>query len=676
MPKHDYEDYDDDGDYDDDYEETMQYVKKVKLQLKLPKVTDAQIIRKLEDTDYDIGKTVKFFKDKEAKNQPAGVKGGGGTGGKAPASQPKVIQSTVATKLSPANPVESSKVNEKLVDLTIDAPSNSELSTVFHVSTKGDLVLSDDEDVIIASRVKASTEAVPAKYVSTDGLPQLTMVVTGHVDAGKSTLVGHLLYKCGQVAQRTMHKYEKDSKNIGKASFALAWVTDDSKAEREHGVTIDVSERQLVTERRLVTVLDTPGHRDFIPNMIKGAAQADVALLVVPATEGEFESSMKDNAQTREHATLLKALGVSQVIVVINKMDNTTPTAWSADRCHVIESAIRTLLCDEMQFHSQHVRIVPLSGLTGQNIVALDEDCPLKSWYTGPTLLQAIDSFIVPTRGVDRPLRAVVHEVVSADLNRGRYELEVSVLQGKLASEHTLGFFDLATVPLNPGPLATHSPMLASVTSAASAVSGVKSGTSDTPVVVKSTKYQVGTGVVTSSIGGVTAMGANDTYKSVTLLKAGERGTITVTSKYWKGVDVGLREGSVLFKGPGLPQQCYGFKTTISTMAHMQVPIIPGACFELYLHGTEAQCRVTKLHSIVNAAAPSSAPTVSDNVVPVVKTVPKRPKCIPGGVQAVVSVTVDAPILLEPFKSCRALGRFALRSKGKTIAVGVCDKIE
>lgn len=251
MPKHDYEDYDDDGDYDDGYEETMAYVKKVKLQLKLPKITDAQIIRKLEDTDYDIGKTVKFFKDKEAKAQPAGTKVGGGPGAKAPVAQQKGTQSVAAVKTAQTNPsaavkpVGTGQVNQKMADMAIDSAASPELNTVFHGAIKGELALSDDEGVI---KARASTATAAAKQVTSEGLPQLTMVVTGHVDAGKSTLIGHLLYKCGQVAQRTMHKYEKDSKNIGKASFALAWVTDDSKAEREHGVTIDVSERSALLD--------------------------------------------------------------------------------------------------------------------------------------------------------------------------------------------------------------------------------------------------------------------------------------------------------------------------------------------------------------------------------------------------------------------------------------------
>ena len=246
MSKYDYDDYDDG--YDDGYEETMEYVKKVKAQLKLPKVTDAQIIRKLEDTDYSIDKTVKFFKDKETKVQA-----------KVPQAQAKATPSSVkpiqnTSKVAAPKATEAMKVTNQLLSMALDQAAGSvETTTVFH-TVRGEILLSDDEDVVVAKTTGPIAGTKAGKPSQEDTLQQLTMVVTGHVDAGKSTLVGHLLYKCGQVAQRTMHKYEKDSKSIGKASFALAWVTDDSKAEREHGVTIDVSERLVLTSLHILSV--------------------------------------------------------------------------------------------------------------------------------------------------------------------------------------------------------------------------------------------------------------------------------------------------------------------------------------------------------------------------------------------------------------------------------------
>jgi hypothetical protein len=222
---YDDEDY---GDYDDDYDDTVEYVRKVKHQLKgVPagvKVTDAQIIRKLEETNYDIKKTAAFFKPKESKvpaqkttaPKAAPTSTSAGTVAAAPAAgKSKLVPPPPQAVVSPA-------------EAFPPAP---------HV-IKGEILLSDDEEV-----VAAAVGALTLDPIAAAGKQALTMVVTGHVDAGKSTLVGHLLYKCGQVTQRTMHKYEKDSKAIGKASFSLAWVTDESQSEREHGVTIDVAER-------------------------------------------------------------------------------------------------------------------------------------------------------------------------------------------------------------------------------------------------------------------------------------------------------------------------------------------------------------------------------------------------------------------------------------------------
>jgi len=150
----------------------------------------------------------------------------------------------------------------------------------------------------------------------------INIVVVGHVDAGKSTTTGHLIYKCGGIDKRTIEKFEKEAKEIGKASFKYAWVLDKLKAERERGITIDIALWKFETSKYYFTIIDAPGHRDFIKNMITGTSQADCAVLVVAAGTGEFEAGIAKTGQTREHALLAYTLGVKQMICVVNKMDD------------------------------------------------------------------------------------------------------------------------------------------------------------------------------------------------------------------------------------------------------------------------------------------------------------------------------------------------------------------
>uniref|UniRef100_A0A1A7WXW2 HBS1-like protein n=1 Tax=Iconisemion striatum TaxID=60296 RepID=A0A1A7WXW2_9TELE len=239
------------------------------------------------------------------------------------------------------------------------------------------------------------------------GKPLLNLVVIGHVDAGKSTLMGHLLYLLGNVNKRTMHKYEQESKKAGKASFAYAWVLDETGEERDRGVTMDVGMTKFETNSKVVTLMDAPGHKDFIPNMITGAAQADVAVLVVDASRGEFEAGFEAGGQTREHALLVRSLGVTQLAVAVNKMDQVN---WQQERFQEITSKLGHFL-KQAGFKESDVFYIPTSGLSGENLVTRSSASQLTSWYSGPSLLEQIDAFKAPQRSVDKPFRLCVSDV-------------------------------------------------------------------------------------------------------------------------------------------------------------------------------------------------------------------------------------------------------------------------
>ncbi|XP_075525128.1 translation elongation factor EF-1alpha (GTPase) HBS1 isoform X2 [Dermacentor variabilis] len=251
---------------------------------------------------------------------------------------------------------------------------------------------------------------VAAEYAKERGSTKslLNLVVIGHVDAGKSTLMGHLLYRLGCVQKKQMHKYEQESKKLGKASFMYAWVLDETSEERNRGITMDVAQAKFETPNRSIVLLDAPGHRDFIPNMITGAAQADVAILVVDATRGEFETGFEMGGQTREHTLLVRSLGVSQLAVAINKLDN---VSWDEGRYNEITAKLRTFL-RQAGYRESDFTFVPCSGLTGENLTTKPEPgSPLTKWYTGPCLVDVIDSFKPPERPVSKPFRLCVSDV-------------------------------------------------------------------------------------------------------------------------------------------------------------------------------------------------------------------------------------------------------------------------
>ncbi|KAI8098828.1 P-loop containing nucleoside triphosphate hydrolase protein [Halteromyces radiatus] len=231
--------------------------------------------------------------------------------------------------------------------------------------------------------------------------PKMNLVVIGHVDAGKSTLMGHFLYDLGNVNERMMQKYERDSQKIGKGSFAYAWVLDETGEERDRGITMDIAMNHFETPHRQFTLLDAPGHRDFIPNMISGTAQADAAILVVDAATGGFESGFDANGQTKEHALLARSLGVQQLVVAVNKLD---VMGWDQARFDEITAKLGTFLL-QAGYRKNNLTYVPVSGLTGDNLVKRSQSEQLSSWYDGPCLLEVIDMIEPPVRLLDKPFR-------------------------------------------------------------------------------------------------------------------------------------------------------------------------------------------------------------------------------------------------------------------------------
>merc|ERR1712001_14591 len=246
----------------------------------------------------------------------------------------------------------------------------------------------------------------------------ISIVVVGHVDSGKSTTTGHLIYKCGGIDKRTIEKFEKESSEMGKGSFKYAWVLDKLKAERERGITIDIALWKFETTKFFVTIIDAPGHRDFIKNMITGTSQADCAVLIVAAGTVEFEAGISKNGQTREHVLLCFTLGVKQIVVAVNKMYSTEPK-YSEDKFKEISKEV-TAYVKKVGYNPATVPIVPISGFNGDNMLEKSDNMPW--WkktkierktgnYEFETLFDVLDNIDPPTRPTDKALRLPLQDV-------------------------------------------------------------------------------------------------------------------------------------------------------------------------------------------------------------------------------------------------------------------------
>eukprot|EP00904_Undaria_pinnatifida_P000821 jgi/Undpi1/1073/HiC_scaffold_10.g04536.m1 len=424
-----------------------------------------------------------------------------------------------------------------------------------------------------------------------EGKERLAMVVIGHVDAGKSTLMGQLLVQVGQVSQRVLHKHEKEAREAGKASFFLAWVMDENQEERAHGVTIEVGQKYIETETKLVTLLDAPGHRDFIPNMISGASAADAAVLVIPAAVGEFESGFQASGQTKEHAMLAKALGVNQLLVVVNKLDVTDPP-WSEARYEAVKAEVAPFLT-RTGFRPKKVRFLPASGLSAENVSKRSPGGLLSEWYDGPTLLEAIDSFTPAPKATDKPFRMCVADVTST--GKG-VSVSGRVVQGQVRTGEKV-----VVMPLEDPATATR-----------------------------------------LERNGAPARTA----------RAGDNAEMTLS-----GVDAArVVVGNVVCKAGRVLPAVRRFNAQIVALPALEVPVIKGTEFELHMHNLDVMVHCSKLVSLTNTAG---------------EVLKARPRCIPSGSTAHIRITCQRPICLEKYGDCRPLGRFVLRQRGATVAVGL-----
>jgi len=440
----------------------------------------------------------------------------------------------------------------------------------------------------------------------------INIVVIGHVDSGKSTSTGHLIYKCGGIDKRTIEKFEKEAAEMGKGSFKYAWVLDKLKAERERGITIDIALWKFKTSKYYVTIIDAPGHRDFIKNMITGTSQADCGVLIVASSTGEFEAGISKNGQTREHALLAYTLGVKQLIVGVNKIDNTEPP-YSESRFNEIVQEVKAYV-KKVGYNPAAVAFVPISGWHGDNMI---EPSSKMSWYkgwntekknakketiksSGKTLLEALDAVLPPERPTDKPLRLPLQDVYKiggiGTVPVGR--VETGILKPAVV------------VTFAPGGLSTE---VKSVEmhheSLPEALPGDNVGFNVKNVSIKDIKR----GMVASDSKNDPAKGAKSFYAQV-----------------------------IILNHPGEIHAGYQ-------------PVLD-------CHTAHVACKFSEIKEKIDRRSG--------------KVLEENPKMVKSGDAAMITLVPSKPMCVESFQEYPPLGRFAVRDMRQTVAVGVIKSVE
>lgn len=410
--------------------------------------------------------------------------------------------------------------------------------------------------------------------------PHLNLIFAGHVDHGKSTTVGRLLYETGALSENELRKLKEEAEKVGKQTFEFAFAMDQLKEERERGVTIDIAHRDFHTDKFYFTIIDAPGHKDFVKNMITGASQADAAVLMLSVKDGI-------QAQTIEHAFLLKVLGVQQFVFAINKMDavNYDQAKYDAAKKD-LEAKLKP-----MGYPVDKIPIVPISAFVGDNIAKKSDKLP---WYAGPTLLDALNGLVEPKKPTDKPLRLPIQEIFTIT---GQGTVPVGRVEAGILKPN----MNVVIMPENVG-------------------AEVKS--------IEMHHQQLQQAIPGDNVG-----------------------------FNMKGVDKkAIKRGSVVGDPQNPPTIAEEFTAQIVVLNH---PTAIGKNYTpvFHLHTAQMAMQITE---IVEKKDPKTGQTAQAN-----------PDFIKTGDVAIVKIKPTKPVVVEKYSEYPALGRFAMRDMGQTVAAGV-----
>ena len=454
-----------------------------------------------------------------------------------------------------------------------------------------------DEDDAVPITETAVKEGDPREH--------LTLVFIGHVDAGKSTLSGNILYLTDNVDKRTIERYEKEAKERNRDSWFLAFIMDTNEEERAKGKTVEVGKAHFSTEAKRYTIMDAPGHKNYVPNMIQGASQADVGILVISARKGEFETGFDRGGQTREHAMLCKTLGVSYLVVAINKMDDPT-VQWQKERFDECVNKIRPFLKSCGFVIKKEVKFIPISGLGGANVKdeVSESECDWwKPLYTSnenntssPTLISLLDTLEMTGRDPDLPLRIPVLD---------RYTDRGTIAMGKVESGTIRPGMKVIVMPTN------NTYKVDEVWANEDPVSGARPGEN---VLVKLN------GARTEDI---------------------RKGFVICSSPPCRAVDKLICQ------------------IAIADMPENQKIMTSGFQCMFHAHTSEEECTISKIFETTNAKG----------------IVVKNARFAGVGMRAIVMLELAQTVSLEEYDVMAFLGRFTLRTEGKTVAIGKITKL-